>query len=76
MVRELFPHARQACDLKGLLRVIILYALVKLVGSFIFGFLDGIILIGFVFDILDWALSIYCAIGVMVAVFVFLRFIK
>lgn len=75
-LKSLFPQAMQARDLKGLLIAILIYAIVNLVGGFVLGLLDAIPLVGFVFGVIGWALGIYCAVGIIVAVLVFFNIVK
>ena len=76
MIKKLFPQARQANDVKGLIIAILIYAVINFVGGFVLGLLDAIPLVGFVFGIIGWALSIYCAVGIIVAILVFLKIVK
>lgn len=75
-IKSLFPQAMQAKDLKGLLIAILIYVIVNFVGGFVLGLLDAIPLIGFVFGLLGWVLSIYCAVGIIVAILVFFKIVK
>ncbi len=75
-IKKLFPQAMQANDLKGLLIAILIYAVVNFVGGFVLGLLDAIPLVGFVFGVLGWVLSIYCAVGIIVALLVFFKIVK
>ncbi|MBQ3558868.1 MAG: hypothetical protein IJA07_05075 [Agathobacter sp.] len=76
MIKKLFPHAMQAKDVKGLIIAILIYAVVHLVGGLVLGLLDNIPLVGFVFGVLGWVLSIYCVIGIIVAILVFFNILK
>ena len=76
MIKKLFPHAMQAKDVKGLIIAILIYAVVHLVGGLVIGLLDNIPLVGFVFGVLGWVLSIYCAVGIILAILVFFNIIK
>ena len=76
IIRKFFPQATQAHDVKGLIIAIIIYVLVNFVAGFVLGLLNAIPLIGFVFGIIGWALSIYCAVGIVVAILVFLQIVK
>ena len=75
-IKSLFPQAMQAKGARGLLIAILIYVLVNFVGGFVFGLLDALPLIGFVFGLLGWVLRIYCAVGVIVAILVFLKIVK
>ena len=76
MIKSLFPQAMQAKDIKGLLIAILIYVVVNLVGGFVLGLLDAIPLVGFVFGLVGWVLSIYCAVGIIVAILVFFNIVK
>lgn len=76
MLKRFFPQAMQAHDVKGLIIAILIYAVVNFVGGFVLGLLDAIPLVGFVFGVLGWVLGIYCAVGIIVAVLVFLKIVK
>ena len=76
MIRRYFPQAMQVGDLKSLVVTILMYVIVNFVGGVVLGLLDEIPLVGFVFGIVDLLLSVYCAIGIIVALLVFLRIIK
>ena len=75
-IKSLFPQAMQAKDLKGLLIAILIYVIVNFVGGFVLGLLSKIPLLGFVFGLVGWVLSIYCAVGIIVAILVFFNIVK
>ena len=74
--KSLFPQAVQAKDLKGLLIAILIYVIVNFVGGFVLGLLSKIPLLGFVFGLVGWVLSVYCAVGIIVAILVFFKIVK
>ena len=76
MIKRVFPQAMQAYDVKGLLIAILIYVVVRVVGGFVLGLLAAIPLVGFVFGVLGWALTIYCAVGIIVAVLVFFKIVS
>ena len=75
-IKSLFPQTMQAKDLKGLLIAILIYVIVNFVGGFVLGLLSKIPLLGFVFGLVGWVLSIYCAVGIIVAILVFFKIVK
>ncbi len=75
-IKKLFPQAMQAKDLKGLLIAILIYVIVNLVGGFVLSLLSKIPLVGFVFGFVGGVLSIYCAVGIIVAILVFFKIVK
>lgn len=76
IIKKFFPQAMQANDVKGLLIAVLIYAVVNFVGGLVLGLLDAIPLVGFVFGIIGWLLSIYCAVGIVVAILVFFKIVK
>lgn len=75
-IKNLFPISLNACDLKGLLICIIIYAIVNFVGGLVIGFFIKIPLIGLVFSLLDELLNVYCVIGIVVAFLYCLHIVK
>ena len=75
-LKKIFPHAMQARSLKGLIVAIIIYAVISFVGGIIHGLIGGIPLVGLVVGIIGWALGIYCTVGIIISVFVFLNLVK
>ncbi len=76
LIKKLFPQAMQAHDVKGLIIAILIYAVVNFLGGIVLGLLNGIPLVGFVFGVIGWALGIYCAVGIIVALLVFFKVVK
>lgn len=75
-IKKTFPQAMKAHDLKGLLVAILIYAIVNFVGGIVLNLLGAIPLVGFVFGLVGWVLSIYCAVGIIVAILVFFNIVK
>ena len=67
-LRKIFPHAMGARDLKGLIIAIVIYAVVSFVG--------GIPLVGMVIGVIGWLLGIYCTVGIIISILVFLKVVK
>lgn len=76
MIKSFFPQAMQAHDVKGLVIAILIYAIANFVVGFVLGLLNNLPLVGFVFGIIGWAVSIYCAVGIIVSILVFLKIVK
>ncbi|MBR3918395.1 MAG: hypothetical protein IKJ59_06635 [Clostridia bacterium] len=76
MVKKYFPQAFKANDVKSLIIALLIYAVLAVVGGFIIGLLGIIPIIGFIAGILGWLLEIYCTIGVILAILVFLKIVK
>ena len=75
-LKKIFPHAMQAHSLKGLIMAILIYAVVSFIGGIIHGIIGGIPLVGLVIGIIGWALGIYCTVGIIISVLVFLNIVK
>lgn len=76
MVKKYFPQAFKANDVKSLIIALLIYAVLAVVGGFVIGLLGIIPIIGFIAGILGWLLEIYCTIGVILAILVFLKIVK
>lgn len=76
MVKKYFPQAFKANDVKSLIIALLIYAVLAVVGGFIIGLLGIIPIIGFIAGILGWLLEIYCTIGIILAILVFLKIVK
>ena len=75
-IKKLWPQAFRASDVKSLVIAIVIYIVANFVLGIVFGLLDGIPLIGFVFSILGWIVGIYCFVGIVLAVLSFLKVLK
>ena len=75
-LKKIFPHAMQARSLKGLIIAILIYAVVSFIGGIIHGIIGSIPLVGLVAGIIGWALGIYCTVGIIISVLVFLNIVK
>ncbi len=76
MVKKYFPQAFKANDVKSLIIALLIYAVLAVVGGFIIGLLGIIPIIGFIAGVLGWLLEIYCTIGIILAILVFLKIVK
>ncbi len=72
----LFPISARAKKVSGLLISIIIYVII----AFVVGFVIGLLSIGGIFStilgIVDWVIRVYCGIGILVSLLVFLKVIK
>ena len=75
-VKKFFPNALKADNVTGLLVAILIYVLVNFIGGLIFGLVSKLPLIGFVAGFAGWVLGIYCAVGVILSILIFLHIIK
>lgn len=76
MVKKYFPQAFKANDVKSLIIALLIYAVLAVVGGFVIGLLGIIPIIGFIAGVLGWLLEIYCTIGIILAILVFLKIVK
>ena len=75
-LKKIFPHAMQARSVKGLVIAILIYAVVSFVAGSIHGLIGGIPLIGLVVGVVGWVLGVYCTVGIIISVLVFLNIVK
>lgn len=75
-VKKYFPQAFKAVDVKSLVIALLVYAVIAFVGGLILGILGIIPIIGFIAGVIGWVLEIYCTIGVILAILVFLKVVK
>lgn len=79
-LKRIWPHAYKANSVMGLIVSIITYALMNFVCWFI-GFLIGFVpiiggILGSIWGIVGWLVGIYAAVGVIIALFHFLKILK
>ena len=75
-VKKLWPHALRTKDVKSLVITIILYIVANFVLGLVLGLLAAIPLLGFIFSILSWVVSIYCLVGIVLAVLNYFKLLK
>lgn len=73
LARKAFPFSFKSNDLVGLIVAIIIYAVAATVGGLLLGVLGKIPFIGFIFGFVGWLFGIYCVVGIVIAVLVFLK---
>ena len=72
-----FPiSARAKKDVVGLIVSILIYLVVSAVLGFVFSLLSDIPLIGWIIGIVGGLVGLYCFIGIVVSILVFLKVIK
>lgn len=76
LIKSLFPISLKAKDWTGFFVALIIYVIVNAVGSVVCGLLGGFPLIGFVFSFIGGFLSLYCAVGIIVAFLYLFAIIK
>lgn len=75
-VKKYFPQAFSAKDVKSLIIAMVIYAVIAFVGGLVLGLLGIIPIIGFIASVIGWVLRIYCAVGIILAILVFLKVIQ
>ena len=76
LVKKYFPYSLKGDNLAGLIVAILIYTIINFVGGIIFSILSKLPLIGFIGAVLGWALSVYCAAGSVIAIFIFFKILK
>lgn len=76
LIKSLFPVSLKAKDWTGFFVALIIYVVVNFVGGIVTGLLAKLPLIGFVFGFVGGFLSLYCAIGIIVALLYLFCIIK
>ena len=75
-IKKYFPQAFAAKDVKSLIIGLVIYAVIAFVGGLVLGLLSIIPIIGFIASVLGWVLRLYCAVGVILAILVFLKIVQ
>ena len=76
LAKKYFPYSLKGNHFTGLIVAILIYSIINFVGGFIFSILSKLPLIGFIGSVLGWALSVYCAAGSVIAIFIFFKILK
>lgn len=72
-----FPlSARAKKDVVGLIVSILLYIVVSAVLGFVFSLLSAIPLVGWIIGIIGSLVGLYCFVGIVVSILVFLKVVK
>ena len=75
-IKKIFPLSFNAHDFQSFLKTVIMYVVLDLVCGLAIGLLGKLPLIGLVFGLIGSVLGIYFAIGLLIAILVFLNIIK
>lgn len=75
-LKQLFPRSFAADTVKGVLVALLYYVIVNIIGTFVFGLLDGLPLVGFVFNVFKGLLMIYVFAGISLAVLNYFGIVK
>lgn len=75
-LKPYFPHAFKSNSVKSLIIGLLIYAVIAAVANIVFGLLDNIWIIGFIFSVIGWVVDIYCVAGVILAILVFLKVVQ
>ena len=73
IAKKYFPHALKADNVTGLLVAILFYVLVNFIGGFVFGLVSTLPLVGFIASFAGWILGIYCGIGALLSLLIFIN---
>lgn len=73
MIKKYFPISTRANDITGLIISIIIYLLAPVVLGIVASLLGGIPVIGWLVGIVMTLIDIYCFVGIVLAVLIFLK---
>lgn len=73
MLRKYFPNAFGAVETKALVKALLIYALIAFVAGIVFGLLSIIPIVGFIAAVVGWVVKAYCAVGIVLAILVYLK---
>ena len=66
--KKYFPLSFRGSTVKDMVVSILIYMAINVVAGWVLGLLNGIPLIGFVFNLVAWAISFYTLAGIVFAV--------
>lgn len=75
-LKQFFPFSFKTDTMKELIVAIAVYLIASLVSSIVFGLLDGLPLIGFIFSLAGGIAGLYCLVGIVLAVLNFMKLLK
>lgn len=75
-IKPYFPQAFGANSIKSLVIAVLIYAVVTFVAGLVIGLLDWIPILGFILKIVGWLINVYCVVGIILAILVFLKVVK
>ena len=76
MLLNYFPWSRKAKDVTGLIISIIIYLVLSVILGAAFGLLSKIPVLGWIIGIIGSLVGIYCLIGIVISILVFLKVMK
>lgn len=77
MLKNLFPFAfLQKKDVITLVIYIVAHLVIGTVAGWVFGLLDGIILVGWIFSLIGWVFGIYVTVSLVLCVLDYLKVLK
>ena len=76
MLKKFFPLSYRANSVGSLILYIIIYAILPTVVGVVTGILGKIPLIGWIFGIATSLIGLYCTVGIVLAILVFLKVLK
>ena len=75
-IKPYFPQAFKSNDLKSFVIALVIYAVIAGVLGWVLGLLTFIPILGFIFKVVGWLVSLYCTAGIILAILVFLKVVK
>ena len=72
-LKNIFPFSAQVKDVSTLIITLIVYAVITIIAGILLGLLGNLWLIGWAFDVVGWLINIYCGVGAIVAILVFIK---
>lgn len=75
-IKKYFPQAFAAKEVSSLIIALLIYAVIAVLGGFVLDLLTIIPIVGFIFSVLAWVLRLYCAVGIILAILVFLKIVQ
>ena len=74
-MRAFFPLSAKAYDVKSLLIIALIYIAISVVTGFLFGLVNWLPLVGFIFRIVSRLIDFYCLSGIVVAAIICFRLV-
>ena len=75
-LKPYFPQAFGANSIKSLVIAVLIYAVVAWVAGIVISLLSWIPIVSFILGVLGWVIDIYCVVGIILSILVFLKIVK
>lgn len=75
-LRTYFPQAFASRDVRSLVVTLITYAIFSFIAGIVLGLLSGIPILGIIFSVIGWMVELYCVVGIVLAILVFLKVVR